>query len=69
MTSWQPMSTAPRDVFVLLLHCDDLHVGKFCLGEWYVGGLKDYDRLHGEPHAWHPLPEPPTESELKELGK
>lgn len=56
VSEWQPIETAPDDVYVLLAHID-------WLGEWRVfsglAGCKKGGWKHGHATHWMPLPAPP----------
>lgn len=59
----QPMSTAPRNGEDIAAFDGHWHIVCWSAGQWAgeAGGCS--------PYFWHPLPGPPTEDELKELGK
>lgn len=65
-TTWQPISTAPKDGTPILLFTDSLDA-PFEIGSWIEADPTDADGLVGTwcdsgatPTHWMPLPKPPS---------
>lgn len=69
MSNWQPIETAPRDAFLLLLYNEQEGV---CAGYWDICErpprwiqveTQGITSAYMNPTHWMPLPDPPTSRE------
>lgn len=59
MSEWQPISTAPKDLTVILVWDMSGRTGEIELAYWERDRWSNYEGFTIEPTHWMPLPEPP----------
>lgn len=68
MSGWQPISTARKDLPLILGHSEKrwIRFGRYISSHaaWYYSGTNERSqysqRIGDEPTHWMPLPDPPT---------